>query len=108
MVRRRAAMTEGETREKNTGSSLYSRQITSHIETPCRRIRAGSTRSRRSFSHSWRIFSCSRIGGRAGGIGTADAACAPGPAAVVEASAAERGKDRSKATATRKVIRAPP
>ncbi len=41
MVRRRAAMTDGETSEKKTGSSLYSRHTTSHIETPWRRISVG-------------------------------------------------------------------
>ena len=68
MVRRRAAITEGDTREKKTGSSLYSWQATIHIATRCRRITSGSTRSRRSFSHSWRMRSWSRTVGSGAGI----------------------------------------
>ena len=74
MVRRRAAMTEGETSEKKAGSSLYSRHTTIHMETEWRRITVGSTRSSRAFSHSWRILSCSRIEGSRGGMGAAGAA----------------------------------
>ena len=67
MVRRRACITHGETSENNAGSSLYSRQTTIHMATPCLRISAGSTRSSRSFSHSWRISVCSRSGGSISG-----------------------------------------
>src|SRR5262249_9676419 len=82
-----------ETSEKNAGSSLYSRLTTSHIETPWRRMSAGSTRSSRSFSQSCRILSCSRRGGSRGGIGGA-AEATPDPSASAAASAAARGSRR--------------
>ncbi len=60
MVRRRAAMVVGETRDQKTGSSLYSRMGTIHMSTSCSRMRRGSTRSRRISSHSCRSSACSR------------------------------------------------
>ena len=39
------------TRERNTGSSLYSRAITSHISTPVSRMRVGNSESSRSSSN---------------------------------------------------------
>jgi hypothetical protein len=84
MVRRRAAITDGETREKKTGSSLYSRQTTIHIPTPWRRMTAGSTRSKRALSHSCRTRSCSRTGGSAGGISAAPARAAASKSAAVQ------------------------
>src|SRR3954447_14366562 len=103
MDRRRAAKVVGDVREKNTGSSAYSRMERIHISTPCSRITFGSTEERRLSSHTCCSLAWSRnegsqwILGAAGSTGTGAGVTGAGPGDEARVSTANSGRATTRA-----------
>ena len=85
IVRRRADSQVAGSSVASTGSSLYSRPMTSHRSMPARSMRPGSTSSRRWVSQRSRTSACSRSGSGTVRVGS-------GATSVMRVSEAEIGR----------------